>query len=271
MTSEQLGAPIPINSDEPIPHDLICSICMSLPHDIPVITPCQHLFCKECLGEALSRQQLCPVDRCAVGRHQVSILEEVSLIRRIWGSVKAKCANHLHGCAWTGPVSDYKSHAESCVHDGLRKNTLNQHRIDMIQGELLQTKQLNVDLIDKLSRAKQLLEQKDREFNALVGSISQLDPKVLGLFQGSYDFGRNDVVKLSQLISTRLENKPHYIDGNKIFNCVQACFRDWDAGYKDNPKHYYVDMKMLLAICNESTWFSDNQREQIVMMLRRFG
>ncbi|KAL3790931.1 hypothetical protein HJC23_004913 [Cyclotella cryptica] len=268
MISEHFGAPIPINSDEPIPHDLICSICMSLPSDVPVVTPCQHLFCNDCLREALSRQQLCPVDRCPVDRRQVSTLGEGTLIKRIWGSVKVKCANHVHGCAWTGPVADYKSHAESCIHDQQRSNALIQPRIDEIQEELRQTKQLNTDLIQKLSRAKKLLEQKDQKLNTLNTSIAERDPKALGLFHGSYDFGRNDVVRLSQLISARLENKPLYIDSNKIFNCVQACFRDWEAGYRDNPQYYYVDMKMLLATCNASTWFTDNQKERIRIMLR---
>eukprot|EP00804_Cyclotella_cryptica_P030305 CCRYP_011846-RA/>CCRYP_011846-RA protein AED:0.03 eAED:0.03 QI:137/1/1/1/0/0/2/332/243 len=240
MISEHFGAPIPINSDEPIPHDLICSICMSLPSDVPVVTPCQHLFCNDCLREALSRQQLCPVDRCPVDRRQVSTLGEGTLIKRIWGSVKVKCANHVHGCAWTGPVADYKSHAESCIHDQQRSNALIQPRIDEIQEELRQTKQLNTDLIQKLSRAKKLLEQKDQKLNTLNTSIAERDPKALGLFHGSYDFGRNDV----------------------------ACFRDWEAGYRDNPQYYYVDMKMLLATCNASTWFTDNQKERIRIMLR---
>ena len=109
--------------------------------------------------------------------------------------------------------------------------------------------------------AGQLIEQeKDEQLRRV---RTERDPRAIGLFDGSYNFGRANVVQLSQLISSRLENQPGYINTNKIFNCVQACFRDWKVGYRDNPEHYHVDMKMLMMTCLTSTWFSDNQRGQI--------
>jgi len=70
-------------------------------------------------------------------------------------------------------------------------------------------------------------------------------------------------VELSQLISRYLENKPSNIDGNKIYDCVRSCYNDLERGYSDNPEHYYLDMRMLLATCLASTWFSNNQRTSL--------
>ena len=74
---------------------------------------------------------------------------------------------------------------------------------------------------------------------------------------------RENVVELSQLISRHLEDKPSEIDSNKLYNCVRSCLTDLEKGYGDNPEHYYMDMRMLLATCLASTWFSPNQKRSI--------
>ena len=108
------------------------------------------------------------------------------------------------------------------------------------------------DEIDDLKGDKKSLKQSLRN-----------RPDLPKIFHGHYDFRREDVVKLSQLISRHLEDKPDDIDSNKIFNCVRSCFTDLEKAYGGNPKHYYMDMRMLLATCLASTWFSGNQRRHI--------
>lgn len=226
---------------------------MSVPFDVPVITPCQHLFCNECLREALSHQQLCPVDRCEVRRNQVTTLREGSLVRRIWAGIRVKCGNHIHGCAWVGQISDYKTHASNCaVING--SNSVCPHELQSLKDQ-------NADLENQV-------KQRDAAMARFESKVLNHDPKALGLFCRFYDFGREDVVDLSKLICIRLENKPSYIDHNRIFNCVQNCFRDWERGYNDNPDNY-SDMKMLLAICHACTWFTDRQHDKINEMLNK--
>jgi hypothetical protein len=172
-------------------------------------------------------------------------------VRRIWAGIRVKCGNHDKGCAWIGSVADYKSHTARCINDMKSK----------IKLSVL--KRHNADLLEEIL-------EKNNEMNKLRISMRKLDPKALGLFNDSYDFKREDVVKLSQLISVRLENRPSYIDPNRIFNCIQNCFRDWEAGYNDNPEYYTMDMKMLLATCHASAWFSDNQQGKIREFLSKF-
>lgn len=232
-----IPAPVPI--DEPVPNDLICSICMSIPSDVPVITPCHHLFCKDCLQEALSIKELCPVDRCKVRATQVKDLHEGTLPWRLWANTRVKCANHDNGCLWTGGIADFRSHAEMC---GRKHNNQNQDSI--VLEELRQYKQLNVTLQDTIRK-------QDDEIAALRMQLEEnragADIESLGLFDGSYIYDREDIIRLSQLICIGLEQKPDFIDSNKIFNAVQARFKDWEMGYDDNPTYYDTDMKMLIG------------------------
>ena len=38
-----------------------CSICLETPNDTKVITQCQHLFCRSCLGLWMQTNKSCPV------------------------------------------------------------------------------------------------------------------------------------------------------------------------------------------------------------------
>ena len=99
------------------PSDVLCPICMELPVD-PVITPCEHIFCKGCVTLYLERQannggaQECPMDRQACECKQLKPLKGFAL--RIWSNIEVKCGNHNDGCAWTGSVGDFATHAKLC-------------------------------------------------------------------------------------------------------------------------------------------------------------
>ena len=255
-TASDIPAPVPI--DESIPSDLICSICMSIPLK-PVTTPCHHLFCKNCIRQALSVKRECPVDRCAVKSNQLKDLVEGTLPWRLWANTRVKCANHDSGCLWTGGIVDFRSHAESCTKK--KRNGVNDRSTS---EELRQYKQLNITLQDKV---RQLEEEIEALKMQLEENQDGADVESLGLFDEYYEYSRDDIVKLSQLISLRLENKPDYIDRNKIFNCLHERFKDWQRGYDDNPEYYENDMKMLIATCYASNWFSNKQHERIGYML----
>ena len=240
-TAASHAPPVPLNPDNV--DDLICSICMTIPVD-PVITPCSHVFCSPCISQALHQNNLCPIDRkpCTLG--QLKQLDGLSL--RIWSGIQVKCGNHENGCAWRGPISDYSTHVENCTSG---RNPTG-HEAALLE-ELETLRQENVHLKEK---SKNMLEA--------IKSLSKR-PNLPSLFTGTYQFRRENVVQLSQLISRYLENKPREIDANKIYNCVRSCYLDFDKDYSDNPPHYTVDMRMLLATCLASTWFTANQMSNI--------
>lgn len=274
---------VPIRPED-IPQDLICAICMQLPPE-PVLTPCEHLFCRDCLQQALIGHPTCPVDRTEVTVDQVRHLSDGSLLQRIWGGIPVKCAHHLSGCAWTGAIADYKSHCETCIHG--RDQSI-QRRIEELREEnrelraLEEQRDREIDqLRSDLTRAELERDARvdQRRFNEVKNAITELSeqlkkvleennslrrrPNVEPLFTGNYHFSRDKVVQLSQLIARYLTNKPDNIDADRIYNCVEACYRDLRQGWNDNPPHYYVDVRMLLATCISSTWFSDGQINRI--------
>ena len=256
--SSSVTGPVLLRPEE-VPKDLICLICMTLPVKPVVISSCEHLFCKDCLQQALQTQSSCPVDRSPCGASQVQPLREGSLPYRIWSSVPVKCEKHDSGCAWTGSIAEYSNHQSSCTfaEDANGRSsaqvTALQRKLESCQADLENLKLQNAALIGIVQEMGQQLDSR---------------PEVPHLFRGTYDFNRHNVVELSQLISRYLESKPNKIDRNRIFNCVRNCYMDLQKDYSDNPPHYYMDMRMLLATCRASTWFSDNQRSQITKWMR---
>lgn len=269
--------PVALNQEN-VPEDLICSICMTVPAD-PLITPCDHIFCRTCIYQALSDRRLCPIDRRPCALDQLQRLDGLS--SRIWSGIQVKCGGHDSGCAWRGSITDYSAHVQnncSVLRGPPSAGNTNVASIAMWEEELESLREENTSLqmrLDEalrhnsnqmrlLSDANQQIESLTSLANTLQQSIdSRGQNDVPTLFHGTYNFRRENVVELSQLISRYLENKPGNIDENKIYNCVRSCYQDLERGYSDNPKHYYIDMRMLLAICLASTWFTKNQRTSL--------
>lgn len=250
--------PVPLNQEN-VPDDLICSICMTVPVE-PRITPCSHLFCLTCIRQALRTQNLCPIDRRPCSQNQLKRLDGLSL--RIWSGIQVKCGYHENGCAWRGSIADYKSHTENCTVSrnssaaaAARNNTAMAEEMRSIRERLDDAIQLNETMAERIHSLKQQRDSLQESLNSR--------PDLPRLFYGSYYYKRENVVELSQLISRYLEGKPAEIDRNKIYNCVRSCYNDLVKGYSDNPEHYFLDMRMLLATCLASTWFSDNQLKSL--------
>ena len=253
--------PVPLRLAE-VPEDLICSICMSVPTD-PTITPCQHVFCGQCIYRALNVSNFCPIDREPCQIHQLQSL--AGCTRRIWSGLQVKCGNHESGCAWTGGIGDYEGHARTtCTHANVAERSA--RRIDELEAE-------NARLVDQLQASESSRISMDMQLRVAEAKILQLETYKVRcnlqeneskrLFDGRYDYDRHDVVRLAQLISKHLEDKPSEIDRNKIYDCIRCCYNALDRGYSDNPEFYYMDMRMLLATCLASTWFSDRQKDSL--------
>ena len=240
--------PIALNPEQ-VPDDLICSICMTVPIH-PVITPCEHIFCRECIHQALEVSSQCPIDRVGCTIHQLREIR--GCLSRIWGSIPVKCGSNSAGCAWTGSLGDYANHQERC--------NLGRSSRD-VRNEIKALREESARLDNALRESKAKISR----LNAKLASR----PNLPTLFTGQYNYKRENVVQLSQLISRYLENKPSEIDSNRIFNCVRSCYMDLEKNYSDNPQFYQMDMKMLLATCAASTWFTNNQRSNIVSWLHR--
>lgn len=247
----------PLRPDE-VPDELICAICFSIPLK-PKLLPCEHVFCTNCICRALETQSTCPTCRTTCNESNVRDLCANPFAFRIWNSVQVKCDQSESGCAWTGSISDLESHQQSCS-AGNRSN-VDQEELDRLQQE-------NAKLKDEIERLKVAMKESKKEL--LVEAATNLIQNLKKEFDflekidhSNYSFNRHNVVKLTQLISRYLEEKPNEINSNRIYNCVQSCYRDLENGYSDNPNHYHLDVNMLLTTCAASNWFSEKQHENI--------
>ncbi|GFH53880.1 hypothetical protein CTEN210_10356 [Chaetoceros tenuissimus] len=230
---------------EEVPNEFICAICFSVPLE-PNLLPCEHIFCADCIKKAFETQLACPTCRISCAHNQAKELNRNSLASRIWSSIQVKCDHSEKGCAWTGSISDLKSHRRNC--SSKNRGYGNQYELDNFKEEN--------------NKLKAELKEKQDVIDALKTKIEThtLVPKIP---YSNYQFNRSNVVELAQLISRYLENKPYEIDRNRIYQCVQNCYRDLEANYSDNPPYYHMDMHMLLTTCVASTWFTTKQKDNI--------
>ena len=80
----------------------LCAVCLDVVDD-PIMTPCDHFFCKACFNRGR-----CPSCRETV--QQVKPLNRV--LKQIYDSLKLKCSER--GCKEVLNVSNYKPHDKSC-------------------------------------------------------------------------------------------------------------------------------------------------------------
>ena len=194
---------------------------------------------------------------------------------RIWSGIQVKCGAHDSGCVWRGSIADYYRHVE--INCSVSRNPTTGNNNDSALTEELETlRHENLELKDQLEEKNEELRQLVHLTGLVTEQVDSLRqsrdslrerlnerPNLQRIFRGSYDFRREDVVELSQLISRYLHDKPRNIDSNKIFNCVRTCYTALYKNYNDNPPDYYEDMRMMLATCLSSNWFTDNQWNNI--------
>jgi Zinc finger, C3HC4 type (RING finger) len=242
-------------SNNGVIYALTCTLCHELSMD-PWMTPCDHIFCRACIVEALSHKSECPNDRQHLGVQQLQPISGV--LRRIWDQIPVKCP--IGNCAWNGTVGSYAGHAVSCSQQ--------QHSS---QETLEEIAELQEELQAKSEEILQLKSEVFHKTSEIENLRCALNRASALSFDTNYKYDRSRVVELTQLICKYLENKPEAIDRNRIYNCVKCCYDDLKAGYNDNPDHYYIDVRTLLNVCLGSTWFSSNQRQNVESWSREQG
>lgn len=89
---------------------LTCPICMDI-LQAPVFYgghPCQHVFCRKCIKEALKQQRQCPVCRAIIGSQEPQPHQALSSL------IDEVCVRCEHACGWTGRYDARPHHAQIC-------------------------------------------------------------------------------------------------------------------------------------------------------------
>jgi hypothetical protein len=94
-----------------VPEDLVCGICLAAAQDAVVTEECGHLFCRDCITQAMVRKKECPVDRTPLSLDHIH--KDVRSQRKIKELV-VFCPQKGLGCAWTGAYSDVERHVPKC-------------------------------------------------------------------------------------------------------------------------------------------------------------
>ncbi|KAJ3130451.1 hypothetical protein HK098_000016 [Nowakowskiella sp. JEL0407] len=104
-----MSAPTNFEYCDSVNQNLICSICY-LPFFIPVLTPCGHTFCKECIELHISNNPElgCPIDRARLSFDSLSPVARI--IENLVDELQVFCTNKSLGCEWTGQRQLLNSH-----------------------------------------------------------------------------------------------------------------------------------------------------------------
>jgi Zinc finger, C3HC4 type (RING finger) len=268
---------------------LTCSLCHELAIDEPVMTPCDHVFCRSCISQALEHKRECPNDRQELHVYQLQPLSGIS--RRIWEQVGVKCPNQ--GCAWTGTAGNYANHAGATCGQraqlSIEKEREYNDRIVQLESQVAAYEDINFELRETIRNLRSSSQSTTSSDQTIIQELFQLGvehgerrqlveeqrarlmAEETVQFDSSYKYDRERVVELAQLICKYLENMPNEIAPNRIYNCVRNCYLDFQRGYSDNPANYSTDVRMLLHICLASTWFTTKQIGNISVWCQEQG
>ena len=103
--------------DSKISRDFECSLCLN-PFVDPVLTSCEHTFCRTCITAVLQQHRgPCPECRAPVGRAQLESVKGV--LPKHLGNLEVFCSNKaiegLSLCGWKGPRSNLSDHLQKCA------------------------------------------------------------------------------------------------------------------------------------------------------------
>ena len=93
---------------------LRCPICFGI-FDDPVFAggrPCQHTYCRECIGQELQRTGKCPLDHLAIRKDDLVVNR---FVQDSIEDITVHCRYRSRGCCWTGRLALQSGHAESCL------------------------------------------------------------------------------------------------------------------------------------------------------------
>ena len=157
-----------------------------------------------------------------------------------------------------------KERLETCIHSQTttlvvrsREKDELQDKVDLLQRRISEMEKENEDLLQKLK--------------------SHPDTNNVP-FDGNYFFDKQNVVRLSQLISRHLDNKPSTIDSSIIYTCINKIVMELKNGSPEKlPFNYRRNVQMLLNTCLltgnvifQTPWFTPMQMINIECWYKEF-
>ncbi|XP_028835911.1 E3 ubiquitin-protein ligase NRDP1 isoform X2 [Denticeps clupeoides] len=90
---------------------LLCSVCQCVCEDA-VMSPCEHVFCSECIRAWLSQHSSCPEDRTHLTHTHLRPLYRY--MRNDLMRLQIRCVFHTHGCDVISTLESIRTHEAKC-------------------------------------------------------------------------------------------------------------------------------------------------------------
>ena len=152
--------------------DLVCTICTDVVDD-PLQTPCDHLFCNECITQWLKGgQKTCPVDQ---EKLTLNALKQPSrMMRPLINKLTLKCKNYTQGCKLMSKYEDRKYLLE---HENEGCLVIQKIRFSKIQKENDVLKKEISSQGSKVTELSQKVSEMDNYISAQENKIIQIQQK----------------------------------------------------------------------------------------------
>ncbi|XP_076368626.1 E3 ubiquitin-protein ligase NRDP1-like [Tachypleus tridentatus] len=174
-----------------VDEELICPICSGVLEEPLQAPQCEHAFCRTCIHEWLTRQQMCPVDRTPITTLQLKCVPRI--LRNLLSRLLISCDNSSFGCTAVVKLDRLASHLEGCEHNPRRPvqceqgcglvvpmDELKDHNCIKELRALVESQQ------QKMKQFQQELSEQKREINMLkehIHSFRLSSPSVPGLME----------------------------------------------------------------------------------------
>ncbi|XP_054925253.1 uncharacterized protein [Dermacentor andersoni] len=108
----------PLEFADAVPKVFCCTLCGVLPTFTKRLTPCCHVFCRQCFEMLAEREHRCPLDQTPFADEAVDTLDSVhGGVNRL----RARCPNASSGCTFVGALPELKEHvAGRCDHNAVQ-------------------------------------------------------------------------------------------------------------------------------------------------------
>ena len=154
--------------------EVTCSICTDIVED-PVQTPCQHLFCRECISSWLEvGNSTCPTDREYLTAS--ALIAPPRIIQRLVDSLTVRCENYEFGCSF---VTKIDSISKLVAHQNgqcrVAKCNGLQKQVDVMRKKIVDHERYIIGLQQRLKERTERISQLQRERDSQAVKITELE------------------------------------------------------------------------------------------------
>ena len=157
-----------------VAEEVICSICTAIVED-PVQTPCQHVFCRECISSWLEMgNSTCPTDREHLAASE--LVAPSRIIQKLVDGLAIRCEKYEFGCSFVAKlqnISQLVAHQnEQCR---LAKCNGFENQIDVMRKKIADHEKYILNLEERLNERSEKISELQRERDSQVAKITELE------------------------------------------------------------------------------------------------